>query len=42
MNGLVVRILHDGSSEWLDADGVARAGWPAPRRGERVVVLVPG
>jgi general secretion pathway protein L len=42
MSGLVVRILYDGSSEWLDADGVARAGWPAPGRGDRVVVLVPG
>jgi general secretion pathway protein L len=42
MSGFVVRILHDGSSEWLDADGVARAGWPMPGRGDRVVVLVPG
>jgi len=42
MSGFVVRILHDGSSEWLDADGGARAGWPTPRRGDRVVVLVPG
>jgi general secretion pathway protein L len=40
MTQLLLRLRADGGSEWLDADGVVHAGWPAPHA-ERVVVLVP-
>ncbi|MFC7301137.1 type II secretion system protein GspL [Cognatiluteimonas weifangensis] len=41
MSRLLLRLRADGGSEWLDADGVVHAGWPAPRREDRVLVLVP-
>lgn len=41
MNRILLRLRADGDSEWLDADRVVHAGWPAPRREDRVLVLVP-
>lgn len=41
MSRILLRLRADGGSEWLDADRVVHAGWPAPRREDRVLVLVP-
>lgn len=41
MTDLLLRLLGDGGSEWIDIDGVVASGWPPPRPGQRTVVLVP-
>jgi general secretion pathway protein L len=41
MTQVLLRLLPDGRSEWRDADGTIRDGWPPPQRADRVVVLVP-
>ena len=41
MSEVLLRLLADGGSEWIDTDGVVASGWPLPQPGQRTVVLVP-
>lgn len=41
MTEILLRLLADGGSEWIETDGVVASGWPLPQPGQRTVVLVP-